>query len=137
MMHPKAIEMKVPPLRKGRRLIGPEALGCCNTGTRPILLHRAEGFYVGAENDVGELIHLRAVDEMAGRKVRVSHSFGRRKARFFKTRRPAVGMFRRLVSDRLEMNDRLRAEYEQARQQSASSNRETAIAGALKLGNDW
>ena len=34
-MHPKAVEMKVPPLRKGRRLIGPEALGCCNTGTRP------------------------------------------------------------------------------------------------------
>ncbi len=136
-MHPKVVEMKVPPLRTGRRLIGPEALGCCNTGTRPILLRRAEGFYAGAENDVSDLIHLRAVDEMAGRKVRVSHRFGKRKARLFKTRPPAVATFRRLISDRLEMNDRLRAEYEQARQQSASSNRETAVAGALKLGNDW
>ena len=134
-MHPKAAEMKVPPLRTGRRLIGPEALGCCNTGTRPILLHRAEGFYVGVENDVVELIHLRAVDEMAGRKVRVSYRLGERKARFFKTRPPAVAMFRQLISDRLEMNDRLRVEYEQARQQSTSSNPETAIAGALKLGD--
>jgi len=40
-----------------------------------------------------------------------------------------------LISDRLEMNNRLRAEYEQARQESASSNPETAIAGALKLGD--
>ena len=134
-MHPKAIEMKVPPLRKGRRLIGPEALGCCNTGTRPILLHRAEGFYVGAENDVSELIHLRAVDELAGRKVRVFHKSGRRKARFFKTRRPVVAMFRQLVSDRLEMNDRLRAEYEQARQESVSPDPEMAIAGAVRLGD--
>ena len=134
-MHPKAAEMKVPPLRMDRRLIGPEALGCCNTGTRPILLHRAEGFYVGAENDVNELTHLRAVDEMAGRKVRVSHKSSRRKARLFKTRPPAVVMFRQLISDRLEMNDRLRAEYEQARQESTSSNPETAIAGAVKLGD--
>jgi len=134
-MHPKAAEMKVPPLRTGRRLIGPEALGYCNTGTRPILLRRAEGFYVGAENDVGDLIHLRAVDELAGKKVRVSCRSGERQARFFKTRRPAVAMFRRLVSDRLKMNDRLRAEYEQARQESTSSNPEKAIAGALKLGD--
>jgi len=134
-MHPKAAEMKVPPLRTGRRLIGPEALGCCNTGTRPTLLRRAEGFYVGAENDVVELIHLRTFDELAGRKVRVSYKSGDRKARFFKTRRPAVAMFRQLISDRLEMNDRLHAEYEQARQESASSNPETAIAGALKLGD--
>ncbi len=134
-MHTKAAEMKVPPLRTGRRLIGPEALGCCNTGTRPILLRRAEGFYVGAENDVVDLIHLRAVDEMAGKKVRVSCRSGERKARFFKTRPPAVAMFRRLVNDRLEMNDRLRAEYEQARQESTSSTPETAIAGVLKLGD--
>ena len=134
-MHPKAIEMKVPPLRKGRRLIGPEALGCCNTGTRPIIVRRAEGFYVGAENDVGELIHLRALDEMAGRKVRASHRSGERKARFFKTRPPAVVMFRQLVSDRLEMNDRLRAEYEQARQESVSPDPEMAIAGAVRLGD--
>ena len=57
----------------------------CATATRPILLRRAEGFYVGAENDVSELIHLQTLDEMAGRKVRVSHKSGRRKARFFKT----------------------------------------------------
>ena|GEM_PF-5263507 len=37
MMHPKTAEMKVLPPRTGRRLIAPEALGCCNTGTRPIL----------------------------------------------------------------------------------------------------
>ena|GEM_PF-3404761 len=134
-MYPKAVEMKVPPLREGRRLIGPEALGCCNTGTRPILLRRAEGFYVGAENDVVDLIHLRVLAELAGKKVRVSYRSGERKARFFKTGPPAVAMFRQLISDRLEMNERLRAQYEQARQESTSSNPEKAIAGALKLGD--
>ena len=32
-------KITVPTLRKGKAFVGPEAFGCCNTGTRPMILH--------------------------------------------------------------------------------------------------
>jgi hypothetical protein len=117
----------VPRLTKGRGVKGPEPFGCFNTGHAPVILRSgASGKYI-----VGP--------ELAVDAARDAHLFHARKRKFgkgrdaawvYKTRKPAVAKFEELRAAMMDANDRMRAEYRQAKADAASPDPETAIRGA-------
>lgn len=144
-MNPKT-PTTIPSLSPGKLIKGPEALGCFNTGTRPMLLHSKDGlWYVGVENDVDTLKSLRlAYDIRRGMGLppmkhkglnasATTFKNGSRVAKCFRTRKPAVQMFRELLSQRLDMNDILKAGAESAIAKTKSSDPVEAIQGAMEL----
>lgn len=125
-------DITVPTLRKGKAFVGSEAFGCCNTGTRPMILHSiATGLWlVGPELAVGEVRNAVCFGENRGKRklVRMAHT-----VHIYKTRGPAVKRFQANVNEQRAMNERLRAGYDEAAADARSDNPETAIAGALAL----
>ena len=125
-------KITVPTLRKGKAFVGPEAFGCCNTGTRPMSLHsRATGLWlVGPELAVDEARS--AVCFGAERAKRTLVRMGKT-VHIYKTRGPAVKRFQDNVDEQRAMNERLKASYDAAADDARSADPEAAIAGALAL----
>ena len=124
-------KITVPRLPKGKAFVGSEAFGCCNTGTRPMILHSvATGLWlVGPELAVGEVRN--AVCVWPRPKVRKMVRMGRT-VHIYRTRGPAVRRFQDNVEEQRAMNLRLKAGYDAA-SDARSADPETAIAGAVAL----
>lgn len=125
-------KITVPTLRKGKAFMGPEAFGCCNTGTRPIILHsRSTGLWlVGPENAVDEVRTAVCFGGNQGKRTLVRMG---KTVHIYKTRGPAVRRFQDNVDEQWAMNLRLKAGYDDAAADARSADPETAIAGAIAL----
>lgn len=125
-------KLAVPTLRRGKAFVGPEAFGCCNTGTRPIILHsKATGLWlVGPELAVDEARSAVCFGAERGKRTLVRMG---KTVHIYKTRGPAVKRFQDNVDEQRAMNERLKASYDAAADDARSADPETAIAGALAL----
>jgi len=132
-LHPMAVAMKIPAISIGKMLVGPEAAGCSGTGTRPTIAHFPFGYYVGANIDVKDMIAYHCRQSARGEKLCNVFKTGERITRFYQTRKPALKYYRQLVSERLYMNDELRAEHRQAISNAKSSDPAKRIEGAIQL----
>lgn len=125
-------KITVPTLRKGKAFVGPEAFGCCNTGTRPMILHSlSTGLWlVGPELSCTAAATSMCFGENHGKRklVRMGHT-----VRIYKTRGPAVRRFQDNVDEQRAMNLRLKAGYDEAASDARSDDPETALAGAVAL----
>jgi len=122
----------------GKGLRGPEPFGCMNTGVAPVIMRsKATGkFLVGPELEVYEARNRILFDREKNKRIlkgRLNPNDKRRRVYVFKTRAPAVAQFEKLVLAQRAQNDEMRAEYEDAKKRSQSSNPEVAIQGALDL----
>jgi hypothetical protein len=108
--------MNVPRLTLGKGWLGPEALGCCGTGTRPAIYRsRATGKYVvGPENDCDYVLQNW---KLIGSNKRIHKVPYGRTVWVFKTRKPAVAKFAELCEERKQLNERLRKDYLEEQQQ--------------------
>jgi len=126
-----ANDITVPALRKGKGLLGPEYAGCCNSGTRPLIMRSKvlDGdFWVGPELYVSDARHvaIREFYRLNGKRRRVYRIGKRRRVYRFKSRAPAVAKFRELCAEVLRFNDGIRREREQA----AECSRRGDVVGA-------
>jgi len=135
-LHPKAAELRLPRLSKpGKCFLGPEPVGCFNTGMRPRIYRDLNGYYVGYEVEIESLQRDRWRAEARRQKPPVSRKrMGGFGAKYFKSATPARRKFVEMISKRLYENDELRAEYRKAQEDARSADPSTAIAGALRLG---
>ena len=125
-------KITVPTLRKGKAFMGPEAFGCCNTGTRPMILHSvATGLWlVGPELAVGEARSAVCFGGNQGKRTLVRMG---KTVHIYRTRGPAVRRFQDNVDEQRAMNLRLKADYDAVAADARSADPETAIAGAIAL----
>lgn len=125
-------KITVPTLRKGKAFMGPEAFGCCNTGTRPMILHSVSTglWLVGPELAVDEVRSAVCFGGNQGKRTLVRMG---RTVHIYKTRGPAVRRFQDNVDEQRAMNLRLKAGYDAATSDARSADPETAIAGAVAL----
>ena len=125
-------KVKVPALRKGRRVVGPDYVGCFNSGFAPALAHATWGAYiVGPECLLGDQ-RLRAKMWANGHGKRVYRD-GRHTAYVYKTRKAAVARFTALCDKVHASNGRDRQEAAAACAKLRSSNPTEAIGAAFAL----
>lgn len=132
-LHPEAYRLasELPMiLNRGEGFAGPEAYGCINSGTRPSILRASVGpaYYVGPELEV--------TDKSVRAWFRMNPSV-RKHGRCwrFRSRTAAVNKWRELVSERVYQNERLAAEHAKAAADARSSDYQTALQGALAMGD--
>ncbi|MFA5234793.1 MAG: hypothetical protein WC390_10370 [Sulfurimonas sp.] len=131
-LHPKVIDLKIPRLKVGRRLKGPESFGCINSGVRPAMSHRFDGYYVGPELYIQDLV-LARLGCLSPKQITRFKTGSRHDVRFFRTRNSAVKYFRQLISDMLYMNDSMQEYYDKAKQDAESDDYERHCRGVLNL----
>lgn len=125
-------KLAVPTLRRGKAFVGPEAFGCCNTGTRPMILRSgATGLWlVGPQLAVYEARDSVCFGGNKGKRTLVRMG---RTVHIYKTRGPAVRRFQDNVDEQRAMNLRLKAGYDSAADDARSADPETAVKGAIAL----
>ena len=119
----------IPKLKRGRMVVGPDWLGCCNTGTAPALYHSAEGkWVVGPEAYVCDIATMVRRQGITRRKL----VWDGKMFWVFKTRRPAVDKFLTLCEEATVRNQRIREERRALQRQARVGD----VGAALKLGLD-
>lgn len=124
-------EMKIPRLKKGQGIKGPDFYNCSNTGLAPALIFSkvAGRYLVGPELFVTEFQYTRQIAlQPRKRKFRFERN---RIVYAYKTRTSAVKLFRALVAAVNENNQRIAAKH---RADLVAANNGD-MAAALRLGD--
>lgn len=109
--------MNIPRLRPGAGFRGPEAFGCCNTGTAPTIRRSllTGKYLVGTERATEELLPNPML-----RTTKRKYQVGPNIVHVCRTRAAALKRFTALCEERRKLNDSLRADYVKERKQYAS-----------------
>lgn len=132
----------------GKIFLGPDVLGCYNSGMQPALCKskklkdyanlnpKGYKFIVGPRVDLHRATMAMLMGHVKGNTFQESPTEkvpNPAKTKFFKTYSSAKKFHQELVSEIEEINDRIRQERDDAKARAKSNDPETAIGGAMDL----
>lgn len=128
--------IKVPRLKPGQGVKGPEPMGCFNTGAAPVIYRSklTDGYIVGpqmAVEDARRVMLTMAIRQTLGNRRVLDVE--RRRVWLFKTRGPAVKRFSEMCAEQAEWNRQERERHMEARRKANSDDPRERMEGALAL----